>query len=152
MQKYLRTKERFIFLSCIDKKDYEEEKARMAQQKHEIFPEGKRVYFTLPNGDLHGKLSYFWSDGIKSSECMFVDGKKHGLEKTWDKHGQLLSETNWRGGKKHGQEIFWRDSRIKSFGHWENGQKHGEHVHIFFELAIQKIFYDKGKVLKEIIL
>ncbi|AEA06927.1 hypothetical protein LAU_0073 [Lausannevirus] len=152
MQKYLRPKEKFIFLSCIEKKDYEKEKSLMVQQKHETSPEGKRIYFVLPNGQLHGKLSFFWLDGTKSLECAFVDGEKHGLEKIWDKQGQLLQETNWRKGKKHGQEIFWRDSRIKSFGHWEDGTKHGEHVHIFFELAVQKIFYDKGKILKEIIL
>ena len=59
---------------------------------------------THPNG------SIWW-------EVPYVDGKRHGLERGWDRDGSLRWEAPYVDGNRHGLERWWyQDGSLKVVG------------------------------------
>jgi antitoxin component YwqK of YwqJK toxin-antitoxin module len=58
----------------------------------------------------------YWKSGKLRSEQPRVDGKRHGLTKSWRPDGQLSSEHPYVDGKRHGvSKQWWQDGGIYYF-------------------------------------
>lgn len=82
-------------------------------------------YECLPNGDLISEVSY-------------VDGIQRGIAREWYSSGQLHVEEHYIDGSKHGECREW----------FENGQLKIEAVYEFSILVKQKMWDEKGRLVK----
>ncbi len=72
---------------------------------------------------LNGKSISWWDDGIKRSEGEYLNGKKEGIWKTFNKKGVLTAETNYIKGKKDGKFTqFDEESKIINEGVHKNDE------------------------------
>ncbi len=65
------------------------------------------------NGKLHGLASYF-HNGVKTSEILYLDGEKNGMERHYV-DGEIISqEIAWENDKRHGPSVYYVDGHTKS--------------------------------------
>ena len=72
------------------------------------------------HGPLREWTGFEDDDDVLDTEIMYVDDKKHGLERSWDCNGILLWEISYIADKQHGISRGWH----------ENGTLHWETQHI----------------------
>jgi len=57
------------------------------------------------------------------SEDYYVDGKEHGISKTWYENGQLKSEITYKFGKYDGNLTLWKNNgQLELKAEYKNGQ------------------------------
>ena len=85
------------------------------------------LYYNKDNeAPLAGKFEAKYDDGSAMSESHYVDGKKDGVEKSWDPDGTLRLEAHYKNGKRHGVTSNWHPNGQKmSETHYANGKIHG---------------------------
>lgn len=148
----------------------------------------------LPNGEyyifMNDTLSYkaFYNFGQKDSNWIYYhpngyifrivpyrNGKIHGVEKVYEKDGNLLTESNYLFGKLNGQSIFFSKSKIraisiyeedtiqksetyftngklKSVKNFKNGKSHGMDIEYYENGKISQIeYYELGKRVRFIV-
>jgi hypothetical protein len=65
-------------------------------------------------------------DGIKIRTC-WKNGKRNGLECSYQENGALFDETNWKDGKFHGiRRRYFDNGRLKIEDNWSNDVKDGK--------------------------
>ena len=55
----------------------------------------------------------------------FQNGKRHGLDVSYDQLGRKIEEGQRAGGKKIGHWVYYRDGRKEYEGDYEDGKRHG---------------------------
>jgi antitoxin component YwqK of YwqJK toxin-antitoxin module len=68
-----------------------------------------------------------YSDGSKRDEVPFLDGREHGVARSWYRDGRLAGETTYVRGVKHGPRREW----------FENGLLRSEEL-FEFDLVMRK--------------
>jgi hypothetical protein len=64
---------------------------------------------TQPKRDMQ---TTYYSNGNKCSQCMIVNGKKHGLDQQWFPDGQKANERTYVDGRLHGLVQWWRSNGV----------------------------------------
>ncbi|HPS70893.1 MAG TPA: hypothetical protein PLM70_01430 [Bacteroidales bacterium] len=93
------------------------------------------------NDTLIQSLNTYYSDGKLKKTVPIVEGKKHGMEKEFDKNGLVISVANYYGGiltrreqinrtdnfgfKQGNWKFFWSNGNLKEEGTFYNNKKHG---------------------------
>mmetsp|Transcript_20150 Transcript_20150/g.22416 ORF Transcript_20150/g.22416 Transcript_20150/m.22416 type:complete len:231 (+) Transcript_20150:88-780(+) len=137
----------------------------------------KYGYFTVvcffSNGKKDGRHTTYYEDGQKYTECLYIDGKIKGEEKTWFKSGKILEITTHSGGfkcglsesfyengqkyssvnfkfnRKEGTETTWyEDGQMKSLKNYKRSVLDGEFI-TWWENGNkqQEITYDRGDIV-----
>ena len=88
-----------------------------------FLPHGEMMEYT-PYGELHqithwksGTLEgmkILYRNGKKIREIPYVDGKKEGIERSFDSDGTILSEVEYKNDEKHGQSIVYEGKSSKT--------------------------------------
>ena len=60
-----------------------------------------------------------------ASVDQYLDGKKHGVYRQWDRKGQLRLESSWVNGKLNGVSRQWQDGRLVHKCNYIDSVKHG---------------------------
>ena len=64
-----------------------------------------------------------YSDGQPSVEATYVEGKRHGLRRTWHPDGKPCAEETYLDGKLHGLcRTWWADGQPCEEETWANGE------------------------------
>ena len=135
-------------------------------EKVTTFLESKDGIAFLPNENkpFTGKFEKYYSNGKKSSETKYIDGKKSGLQSVWHENGQKLSETNYIDGEQNGLKTLWLENghkleeiiykngkKIKEISYDDDGQKNMETNYIDGkENGLSTIFDKNGKVIRRV--
>jgi antitoxin component YwqK of YwqJK toxin-antitoxin module len=65
----------------------------------------------------------YWSSGELCSETPYVDGVRHGLQRSWRQNGELWSERPYVDGELHGMDKWWhRNGDIDEFWLWNQNE------------------------------
>jgi len=113
-------------------------------------PEPKKVSDLVYRGGLYynvnseeplsGKFEAKYDDGSPMAESHYDDGKKEGVEKSWDETGTLRLEANYQNGKRHGLTRNWHSNgQMMSETNYANGKIHG----------VSKTWHNNGKLSTE---
>ena len=65
------------------------------------------------------------NNGQKMEECMYLNGKRHGVCQCWDKYGQKATECTYLNGKLHGHYINWYNGNKDTECTFINDLRHG---------------------------
>jgi antitoxin component YwqK of YwqJK toxin-antitoxin module len=91
-------------------------------------PDGSKCPLTNIK-DGNGVMAHYRGNGQKSQETNYKDGKKHGLETSWDEEGKVTSKIKWKNavdGKGNGLMTSWYESgKKKSEYTYKDGEAHG---------------------------
>lgn len=76
---------------------------------------------------LHGPMVTLWPNGVRRFEARFVNGKKHGVYKTYDRQGKLWRLEHFVAGKAHGRFQGWYSGlgKRQTEGQWRGGRRVG---------------------------
>ena len=73
------------------------------------------------------KLTEYYKDGERHSECTFKDGERHGTCTTWHENGKKYSEYSYKDGEPHGKWTEWHANGEKYIErNYVNGKLHGK--------------------------
>ena len=122
-------------------------------------PVGEFIYYH-PNKQIERKLYYFpnspkvscvsfYTNGVKSSEGIFINKEKDGKWLYYNTSGNLVAEENYDKGKKHGKfKLFsGKDSVLLEEETWKNNVKDGEFNTYYITGSPRiKMYYAKGKM------
>jgi len=77
------------------------------------------------NGDLNGTSKYYYPGGVINSRVVnYKDGLLDGMYQSFNRKGNLVSETNYKGNKKHGyMKIYNKRGKIISHLIYKDGVK-----------------------------
>ncbi|MFK7900191.1 MAG: toxin-antitoxin system YwqK family antitoxin [Cyclobacteriaceae bacterium] len=67
----------------------------------------------MRTGVKHGHAAYYYENGALKESGNYVNNKKHGLWKTWNKKGILVSTIPYKVGEKHGSGSLFHDNGIQ---------------------------------------
>ena len=89
-------------------------------------------------------------NGRKEMECLFVDGRKEGLQRQWYETGIIQWETEFINGKVNGFfKSYNQFGKIISEGNYKDGKKHGLSHFYFDDGSVITDRYQNGEVLDE---
>jgi len=92
----------------------------------EIQWEGKILYFDKHDNrnDLSdGRCIWYYKNGKKSRESLFVDGKEEGLTINWYEGGEILREIEYKSGIFNGKYIiYYENGKIKFRAEYKDGK------------------------------
>jgi len=122
-------------------------------------PVGEFVYYHK-NKQIERKLNYFpnspkvscvsfHSNGVKSSEGIFINKQKDGKWLYYNDNGHLIAEENYDKGKKHGKfKLFTgKEAVLLEEETWNNNLKDGAYRAYYITGALRiKMSYAKGKM------
>ncbi len=66
----------------------------------------------MKKGKKEGELSKFYFNGNREYLAFYKNDLLEGIERTWDKSGQILSETHYVKGKKEGTYNSWYENGV----------------------------------------
>ena len=73
-----------------------------------------------------GVLRTYHSTGQLESECAYLNNKKHGNDRRWDKEGNLSEDSAYDSGKLHGPSRSYHPSgQRREAALFRNGKLHG---------------------------
>lgn len=79
------------------------------------------------NGEEHGPMQFWHSNGQLKSETLYVKKKLHGLTRSWFDDGSPDSEVGWRNDRKHGISRHWYgNGQLKDECGYRNDERDGE--------------------------
>jgi antitoxin component YwqK of YwqJK toxin-antitoxin module len=88
-----------------------------------------------------GENTILWSDGKKKEQTNYMDGKLHGLSRTWSSYGQIEKEEHYQMGKKEGLATLW----------YKNGNtKEETNYHQGIQVGLTNKWYENGNIESEI--
>lgn len=93
------------------------------------------------NGELFNGISFVnYPSGKLKFETPYLNGKKHGVEKSWFESGKLKAESECINGIGEGRANGWHENgRLAYDWFWKNRKPYGT----------WKTFYDDGRIKKE---
>ena len=131
------------------------------KETNQIQMSGTYTSSKLSNNSREGVFVYYFSNGIKSTEGAYKNGKAHGLWKSWYKDGQLNSETNYEDDLNEGPSVLYhKNGTVKAKMKFINDEKEGisvfyyengnlEEEYNFFKgkkNGVYKSFYSSGQI------
>jgi antitoxin component YwqK of YwqJK toxin-antitoxin module len=131
------------------------------KETNQIQMSGTYTSSKLSNNSREGVFVYYFSNGIKSTEGAYKNGKAHGLWKSWYKDGQLNSETNYEDDLNEGPSVLYhKNGTVKAKMSFINDEKEGisvfyyengnlEEEYNFFKgkkNGVYKSFYSSGQI------
>lgn len=99
---------------------------------HEKYSGNAVAFHIYRNGRRHGlqykKCDIWFRPGPIFSQCMRVDGKRHGIRRARYLSGQLYIQSMYADGKLQGEYRSWYESgQLKIQGTYIDGELHGEY-------------------------
>lgn len=108
------------FYDQIERNKYYKEWAFDKPTKYEtytLYDKGKLV---------NGKVNEYFEDGTLKEEVNYKDGKKHGVQKTFNRDGELRKTVSFNNGYLHGRsESYYSDGSLRVVANYKNDLKHG---------------------------
>jgi uncharacterized protein len=87
----------------------------------------KIMEVNMKNGKKEGELSKFYFNGNREYQGFYKNDLLEGIERIWDKSGQILSETHYIKGKKEGSYNSWYENGVNfAKGSYKNDLPHGK--------------------------
>ncbi len=74
----------------------------------------------------HGLFSYYYENGVKKVEGLYIDNLAQGEWKYWDEKGKLTSIISSKDNKMIGEQEFHPNGKLKHSGNYKNNQKSGK--------------------------
>ena len=94
------------------------------------------------NGDKHGKVKEYDSNGKLRFEGEYFNGQKHGKVKEYDYYGKLF-EGEYLNGVKNGKaKEYYREGKLEFEGEYKNGEKYGKRYNSDGKLLFEGEFKD----------
>ena len=88
--------------------------------------------FAQNQGNPNGYNTFYYPNGVKSSEGNMVNGKPEGWWKSYNEKGTLVSEGNRKNSLLDSLWIFYNDSGDTTLIiHYKEGKKDGERIQVF---------------------
>lgn len=85
-----------------------------------------RTYYDKNGKEKQGCWQGEYDNGQLSVERFYLNGNKHGVQKSWHENGQLSYECNYTYGLKQEVEKFWHENgQLNYEQHYKDGKKHG---------------------------
>jgi antitoxin component YwqK of YwqJK toxin-antitoxin module len=76
------------------------------------------------NGKQHGIEKSWYENGQLSYEIPYVNDQRHGIERGWHPNGQLGWETPYENDQRHGIRKHWKkDGTLWRIEKWHKGRK-----------------------------
>ena len=96
------------------------------KETNQVQMSGTYTSSKLTNSSREGVFVYYFSNGVKSSEGTFKNGKTYGLWKSWYKNGQLKSETTYEEGLNEGPTVLYhKNGTVKAKMNFINDERDG---------------------------
>ena len=103
-----------------------EEKAFPIVQESSLKLQPEKGVFLYQGRPFTGASVAYYPNGIKATQTIFLDGKKHGTCQKWFEDGTLSFESSYLAGKQHGMtHTWWRNGNLRSTSRFEQGVPHG---------------------------
>ena len=69
----------------------------------------RKEVLTRPDGTKvdHGTLTYWYGNGNKEYEAVYVEGRIQGVETQWHENGQMRTEQHYDNGLRNGPRYCW---------------------------------------------
>ena len=81
------------------------------------------VFYKASMEPVNGIVYDLFEDGKTKYQYSYLNGKKHGLSKSWYANEQLEQEVNYLNGKRKGYEKWWYETgQLKKKALWENDE------------------------------
>ena len=81
------------------------------------------VFYKASMEPVNGIVYDLFEDGKTKYQYSYLNGKKHGLSKSWYANEQLEQEVNYLNGKRKGYEKWWYETgQLKKKVLWENDE------------------------------
>jgi len=81
----------------------------------------------------HGTYVVRFSDGILKHQCVYVDGKREGLDTKWYQDGGVCETYMYQNNMRNGQyNAYYVDGRPMFKGVYKNDDAHGVHTHYYY--------------------
>ena len=91
-----------------------------------------KTTFAQATLDPNGYNTFYYPNGVKSSEGMMVNGQPEGWWKSYDEQGRLISEGNRRNAKLDSLWIFYNENGDTVLTmYYRNGLKNGPRTHYY---------------------
>jgi antitoxin component YwqK of YwqJK toxin-antitoxin module len=74
---------------------------------------GQPIFKASWDHEILNGMKTTYQNGNKTWEVFYVNGKKHGIEKTYDEKGKVTSEVKWDNGQKHGSARYFGADNTK---------------------------------------
>jgi TonB family protein len=87
----------------------------------DTFPKLVQTY----SNDMLNGISYQYSFGKVVNESNYLNGKLHGIWKSWNTNGTQIEQKNYKDGQLNGECIFWWNGIMLKSENYLNGAKNG---------------------------
>ncbi|MBN2766942.1 MAG: toxin-antitoxin system YwqK family antitoxin [Paludibacteraceae bacterium] len=85
-----------------------------------------KLEMNIKEGKPEGSYIIYFANGKPHEVRAYRNGEFHGVWRTYNEAGLLVSEAEYRNNKKHGTWHVWDDSGIMRYEmHYDNGRKSG---------------------------